>query len=118
MSGIAPIYRPAGQTQALSVVATSHAAVSLTVAGGDSANYVALLNTGAVVVAVKLGTAGAAAVLPVDGTPGDFALPAAMQQAILVPMPTAQGGTACQITAIGATAGPSLVYATPVVLQS
>lgn len=109
-----PAFRPAGPTVALSVVATSHAAVALVATTPDVVNYCALLNAGAVVVAVKISQNGAAATLPIDGTPGDFILPPLMQYPIVIPIPT----TTPQITAIGATAGPTLIYATPVVYQS
>ena len=117
MSGSAPVYRPAGPTVALSVVATSHAAVNLNVTANENANFVALINPGAVAVAVRLGQAGDAATLPVDGTPGDFILPPLMQQASFVPMPWNSQAPA-KITAIGAAAGPTIIYATPVVMQS
>lgn len=117
MSGSTSVYRTAGPTVGLSVVATSHAAVSLALTTNDSANYCAVVNTGAVAVAVKLSQAGLAAVLPGDGTQGDFILPAAMTQPMILPMPWSPTAPA-QITAIGAAAGPSLIYATPVVIQS
>jgi hypothetical protein len=109
-----PAFRPAGQTVALSVVATSHAAVLLTTFTPDVVTYCALLNPGAVAVAVKISQNGAAATLPIDGTPGDFILPPLMQFPIVIPIPTVTP----QITAIGATAGPTVIYATPVVYQS
>jgi hypothetical protein len=109
-----PAFRLAGQTVALSVVATSHAAVALATNTPDLANWCALLNPGAVAVAVKISQSGAPATLPVDGTPGDFILPPLMEFPIVIPMPT----TTPQITAIGATAGPTIIYATPVVYQS
>lgn len=115
------VYRAAGPTVALSVVATAHAAVPLTKTVNEVVTWCALLNTGAVAVAVKLSVAGTAPVLPVDGTPGDFLLPPLMTIPITVPMPadqvTSSGAAPCQITAIGAAAGPSLVYATPIVMQ-
>lgn len=117
MSGTTAIYRPAGPTQALSVVATSHAAVPMTRTTNDATTYCALINTGTVAVAVRLSAAGTAATLPVDGTPGDFVLPPLMQTPMTIVMPADTQNQPCQITAIGATAGPSLIYATPVVMQ-
>lgn len=118
MSGQTASFRPAGQTIALSVVATSHAAVPVLLnTSAEVANWIALLNTGAVAVAVKLSVAGLAASLPVDGTPGDFILPALMIEPLAIPLPNQVQSSPCQITAIGATAGPSLIYATPVVMQ-
>lgn len=117
MSGTVLIYRAAGPTVCLSVVATSHAAVPVNVTVSDTASYVALVNPGAIAVAVKLSVAGTVAVLPVDGTPGDFILPALMQSPIVVPLPSPKGASPCQITAIGTGAGPTLIYATPLVMQ-
>jgi hypothetical protein len=93
----------------LSVVATSHAAVAFTQFNNDVTAYIGLINTGAVAVAVRITQDGAAARLPVDGTPGDFVLPPLMQFPIVLPC----GFKTPQITAIGAAAGPSLIYATP-----
>lgn len=119
MSGTSLVVRPAGPTIALSVVATSHAAVPINIVGNDTANYVALINAGAVAVAIRLSVAGTAATLPVDGTPGDFVLPPLQDQPTEFPLPSpGPTGAPCQITAIGATAGPSLVYCTPIVIQS
>jgi len=111
------VYRPVGQTQALSVTGSSHAAVTLTTQGNDQANFVALVNLGSVGVAVTISQAGIASTLPIDGTPGSFMLPPIMQQPILLPLPSGTGGTAPSITAIGVSAGPSLIYATPVTAQ-
>lgn len=118
MSGTGLVYRPAGPTVALSVVATSHAAVPLTVVGNDVVTYVALVNSGAIAVAVRFSVAGTAAAFPVDGTPGDFVLPAAQDQPTVLPLPSAGQGAPCQITAIGSAAGPAIIYATPVVMQT
>jgi hypothetical protein len=106
--------RPLGPTVALSVVATTHAAVPLAVAGNEMLCYAACLNLGTVAVAVHFSPTGEAAILPVDGTPGEFILPPLMTAPIVlnIPSPTVQ------VTAIGATAGPSLIYITPVAIQS
>lgn len=118
MSGLAQIYRAAGPTVALSVANTAHAAVPLNKTSNDVATYCSLLNSGASAVAVRLSVAGAAPTLPIDGTPGDFILPASMTIPLTVPMPSDAQGAPCQITAIGAAAGPVLIYATPVVMQA
>lgn len=104
-----PAFRPTGQTIALSVVATSHAAVAITT-NNDVTAYIALINPGAVAVAVRISQNGVAATLPVDGTPGDFVLPPLMEFPIVLPC----AFKTPQITAIGATAGPTIIYATPV----
>lgn len=115
MADISQAMRPAGPTVALSVVATSHAAVDLNVTLPEGGNFVALINPGAVSVAVKISQQGVAATLPVDGTPGDFILPPLRELPLLIPCaigPSAPG----KITAIGATAGPTIIYATPVTI--
>lgn len=120
MSGTGLVYRAAGPTVGLSVVATSHAAVPIAVVANDNANFVALLNTGIVAMAVRLSVAGTAATLPGDGTTGDFVIPGAMTAPMVVPLPSPSSTTAgpCQITAIATAAGPSLLYVTPVVIQT
>lgn len=106
--------RKGGPTAALSVVATSHAAVTVSAASTDSANFAAFLNTGAATVAVNVApTNAAAAVLPVDGTPSDvILLPPSMTQPIVYAVPPGS----FSVTAIGSAAGPSLVYITPLVV--
>lgn len=118
MSGTTQAYRPAGPTQALSVVAASHAAVTITLFDNTQANWVSLINTGTVAVAVKVTQSGLAAALPVDGTPGDWVLPPLMPLPMSIPLPNPLSTGPTQITAIGAGAGPSLVYATPIVMQT
>lgn len=118
MSGSGPVFRAAGPTVGLSVVATSHAAVPIAVVANDNANFVSVLNTGTVAVAVRLSVAGTAATLPGDGTTGDFVLAGAMTHPILLTLPSPSGVSPCQITAIATAAGPSLLYVTPVVIQT
>ncbi len=106
---------PVGPTVALSVVATSHVAVPLTFATPDVVNFASVLNLGSVAVAVKFSVAGSAAVLPIDGTStGDFVLPPAMQFPVVLRIPAG----AVQVTAIGATSGPSIIHVTPMADQS
>jgi len=112
MADISQAIRPTGPTVALSVVATSHAAVALNATLNENTNFVALLNPGAVAVAVKISQTGVAATLPTDGTPGDFVLPPLMELPLLLPCAIGPQ-SAGQITAIGATAGPTIIYATP-----
>jgi hypothetical protein len=113
------VIRNGGKTVALSVTASAHAAVQLTGNTNDQINYVSCLNTGAVSVAVRFSQLSTdAATLPVDGTPGDFLLPAAMQLPIVLACPPINMQNPCYVTAIGAAAGPSLVYFTPAVDQS
>lgn len=118
MSGSGPVFRLAGPTIGLSVVATSHAAVPVAVTSNDNANFVSLLNTGASAMAVRLSVAGTAATLPGDGTTGDFVLAGLMVHPVVIPLPSPAGVSPCQITAIAVAAGPSLLYVTPMVMQT
>jgi hypothetical protein len=109
------VLRLAGKTTAISVTASSTSATSVEDQTNDQVNFAAFLNTGSVSVAVKLGDANVgAAVLPVSGTPGDFLLPASMSSPIVLACPTVP----FYVRMIGAAAGPSLVYVTPVGDQS
>ena len=109
------VLRVVGKTTAISVTASSTTATSIDDQVNDQVNYASFLNTGAVAVAVKLGDANVgAAVLPVSGTPGDFLLPASMSSPIVLACPTVP----FYVRMIGAAAGPSLVYVTPVGDQS
>jgi hypothetical protein len=113
------VIRNGGKTVALSVTASAHAAVQLTGFTNDQINFVSCINTGAVNVAVKFSTISTdAATLPVDGTPGDFLLPALMTSPMILACPPINMQKSCYVTAIGAAAGPSLVYFTPAVDQS
>ena len=108
------VQRNAGKTYALSVTSTSHAAVLIDDNTNDQINYSSFLKTGTSAVAVKWGPADpGAAVLPVDGTPADFVLPAGMTSAMILATPT----TPYYITAISASA-TGILYVTPVADQS
>ena len=109
------VLRLAGKTTAISVTASSTSATIVEDQTNDQVNFAAFLNTGSVAVAVKMGDANVgAAVLPVSGTPGDFLLPASMSSPIVLACPTVP----FYVRMIGAAAGPSLVYVTPVGDQS
>ena len=109
------VLRVVGKTTAISVTASSTSATIVEDQTNDQVNFAAFLNTGSVAVAVKLGDANVgAAVLPVSGTPGDFLLPAGMTSPIVLACPTVP----FYVRMIGAAAGPSLVYVTPVGDQS
>lgn len=113
---VSSVIRNVGATTAMSVGATSTAAVLIESKTNDQVNYVQLLNTGSNPVAVKLGDANVgAAVFPVSGsTTGDYVLPAGMTQPVIVASP------ACPfyIRAIGSAAGPAIIYVTPTGDQS
>lgn len=106
--------KPIGATQALSVGAASHAAVTVSAFNdSETVNFAAFLNTGANPVAVQMGQQGKApaATVPVDGTPGTgFVLPAAMQMPVVVETPRGP----FDVTMIGTVAGPAIVYVWPV----
>ena len=109
------VLRLAGKTTAISVTASSTSATIVEDQVNDQVNFASFINTGSVAVAVKLGDANVgAAVLPVSGTPGDFLLPASMSSPIVLACPTVP----FYVRMIGAAAGPSLVYVTPVGDQS
>ena len=109
------VLRVVGKTTAISVTASSTSATIIDDITNDQVNFASFLNTGSVAVAVKLGDANVgAAVLPVSGTPGDFLLPAGMTSPIVLACPTVP----FYVRMIGAAAGPSLVYVTPVGDQS
>ena len=108
------IMRPIGPTQALSVTNTIHSAVPLTLWTNDQCNFMAALNVGSVSVAYKVTQSGVAAVLPVDGTQGDFVLPPLMEFPIIISIPALTP----TITAIASAVGPTMCYFTPVGDQS
>ena len=109
------IMRVVGPTTCLSVTASAHTAVQIIPDTTDVVNFVSCLNTGTVSVAIKFGqNSSVVASLPVDGTTGDFILPALMESSIALSVPS----SAIWISAIGAAAGPSLCYFTPIGDQS
>jgi hypothetical protein len=108
------VQRNAGKTYALSVTSSSHAAVLIDDTTNDQINYTSFLNTGAAAIAIKMGpTDPGAAVLPVDGTPGDYVLPAGMTTPIILATPT----TPYYLTAISAST-TGIVYVTAAADQS
>ena len=109
------ILRPVGPTLGMSVAGTSHTAVALKFNTNDMVNFCAVTNVGAVAVAVKFTVAGDAAVYPGDGTFGDYVMPPLMEAPIILTIPQQAG---VQVTAIGASSGPTLVYFTPMGDQS
>lgn len=124
---ISTVYKVAGQTFALSVVATQHAAVAITSNTNEVCSFASFQNSSttlAVCIAVgPLSSTGAAQspgtlVLPVDGTPSgiqSFMLPP-NSDPIIIAVPNSNSGFS--VTAIATGAGPSLVYITPVIPQS
>ena len=110
------VLRPAGVTNAISVGATSTAAVLIDDNTNDQVNYTSFMNTGSTLVAVKMGDANVgAAVFPVSGsTTGDFVLPANMTAPLVLACPT----TPFYVRMIGSGAGPSIVYVTATADQS
>ena len=108
------VQRNAGKTYALSVTSSSHAAVVIDDTTNDQVNYTSFLNTGTSPIAVKWGPADpGAAVLPVDGTPADYVLPAGMTSPLILATPT----TPYYLTAISASA-TGVLYVTPAADQS
>jgi len=112
------VLRLAGQTTALSVAATAHAAVTVSAVGGSVlSNYASFLNVGANTVAVEIspvGVTATAATIGADGATGSFILPPLMTVPIVLAVPA----NSFQVSAIGSAAGPSLIYVTPLSDQS
>ena len=112
------VIRLVGQTTALSVAGTAHAAVTVSAVGGSVlSNYASFLNAGTNSVAIEISPVGITAVtatVPADGTPGSYILPPLMTRPIVLAVPA----NAFQVSAIGSAAGPALVYITPVSDQS
>jgi len=111
------VIRLAGQTTALTVLVTQHAAVTINDNTNDQVNYASFLNVGAYPCAIKTtpGTSASAqnAVFPVDGTIGDFVLPPLMEVPVILAVPT----TPFYLTAI-ALGGTTSLYVTPAADQS
>jgi hypothetical protein len=109
------VQRNAGQTVALSVTSTAHSAVLIDDNTNDQINYTSFLNTGASPIAVKWGpTDPGAPVFPVDGTNGDFVLPASMTNPLILATPT----TPYYLTAKSNSATAGILYVTPAADQS
>jgi hypothetical protein len=111
---VSSVLRTAGKTYALSVTSSAHAAVLISGNTNDQTNYASLLNTGTSAIAVRFGNVDpGAAVLPVDGTPGDYVLPAGMTRPVILAVPPAP----FYVTAISASA-TGIIYVTPAGDQS
>jgi hypothetical protein len=112
------VLRLGGPTLALSVGLTAHAAAIVKGSYNDQMNYVSLLNTGTGNVAIRFSTLSTdVAVLPTDGTYGDFVLPAVMETPIVIACPPISNSFPVYVTAIGSTAA-NLVFIAPLVDQS
>jgi len=109
------VQRNAGQTVALSVTNTAHSAVLIDDNTNDQINYTSFLNTGGAPMAVRWGTVDPGApTFPVDGTNGDFVLPASMTTPLIVATPT----TPYYLTAKSNSATAGILYVTPAADQS
>lgn len=110
------VVRTAGSTYALSVTGSSHASVLIDDNTNDQVNFASFLNPGTVAVAVKMSSLATCppATFPADGTPGDYVLPPLMSSPLVLAVPT----TPFTMTAIGASAGPTVIYVTPTADQS
>lgn len=101
---------------ALSVTNTAHAAVLINDSTNDQVNYASFLNTGAAPIAINCGTTSsvAAPTFPIDGTNGDFVLPAGMTCPMIIAVPT----TPFYLTAVSNSATAGILYVTPAADQS
>jgi len=112
------VVRLGGLTLCLSVGTNAHAAAIVKGSTNDQINYVSLLNTGTGNVAIKFSTiASDVAVLPTDGTFGDYVLPALMEVPIAIACPVINNQNPVYVTAIASTAA-NLVFIAPLVDQS
>ena len=94
---------------------TAHSAVLIDDSTNDQINYSSFLNTGASPIAVKWGpTDPGAPTFPVDGTNGDFVLPAGMTTPLILATPT----TPYYLTAKSNSATAGILYVTPAADQS
>ena len=109
-------FRALGPTVALSVGSTSSPVVGVSLFPGssESCNYAALLNSGTTAVFVSIvgnGQSAPAAVVPGAGTPTNvIPLPPLMVH----PEVWAVGAAPFSVAAIGAAAGPTTIFITPV----
>lgn len=109
------VQRNAGQTVALSVTSTAHAAVLIDDNTNDQINYTSFINTGASPIAIRVGTTDPGApVFPTDGTNGDFVLPAGMTTYLILATPT----TPYYLTAKSNSETAGILYVTPAADQS
>ena len=109
------VQRNAGQTVALSVTSTAHSAVLIDDNTNDQINYTSFLNTGGAPMAVRWGTVDPGApTFPVDGTNGDYVLPASMNTPLILATPT----TPYYLTAKSNSATAGILYVTPAADQS
>ena len=109
------VQRNAVLTYTLAVTTTPHAAVTIADNTNDQVNYTSFLNAGANSCAIRWGqssTTLGTPVLPTDGTPGDYVLPANMTTPLILATPT----TPYYLTAIGS--GNTTLYVTPAADQS
>jgi hypothetical protein len=104
------VIRIAGQTYALSVTSTAHASVAINDNTNDQTNFAAFLNTGAAPIAIVFTnySPAPAPTFPTDGTPGGFVLPAAMNQPIVLAVPTSP----FYITAVSNSVTAGILYVT------
>lgn len=115
------VIRPAGKTVALSVTNTVHASTLVANSINDQVNFAAFQNTGASPVAIAFSATSPApnATFPVDGTVGDYVLPANMSYPVTLAVPVGNyPATGFYMTAISNSATASIVYVTPVADQS
>jgi len=109
------VQRNAGQTVALSVTSTAHAAVLIDDSTNDQINFTSFLNLGASPIAIKMGQADPGApVFPSDGTNGDYVLPPLMTSALILACPT----TPYYLTAKSNSVTAGILYVTPAADQS
>ena len=110
------VIRTAGLTNIIAVTATSSTAITIANTTNDQVNFASFLNVGTKPCAINVSSLSTApaAVFPVNGTPGNYVLPANMTYPIVLAVPTAP----FSITAICGGSDTTTLYVTATADQS
>ena len=105
-----PLLGPNASTVGISATASSvPVTLPVPLQGQQPPSAYEFVNVGAATVFVALGPSGTAATVPTGSTPGSYCVPAGTRRIITAPA----NPLATTAAAIGASAGPTLVYVTP-----
>lgn len=117
------VIRPAGQTFALSVTGSQTADVNVTTSVNEQANYASCINSGAVDVFITFGPSSPTATttpritVPAAGAPSGGICHILKAGGVGGPILIGVPANGFNVSAIGAGAGPSTVFVTPVMSQ-
>lgn len=108
------VYKVSGPTQAMSVVNTSTANVTVTTLNNEPSNYLGLLNVGGAPVIVTMGSVGSNPPTPIfptttSGPVIGIVIPPLMEQPMLVAMPN----NGCVVGAISNSSTATTLLVTP-----